>query len=253
MLKTMLPKIFQPYIHKNLCRIGDKEDGGYVISQNIFKKCKYLITCGVGNNFSFEKEFSKKFNGKIITYDHTVKNKFDFEKLKLFFFKENYKVIVNYLKFKLFFDNYKNIHKVLKVIPIDIKNYNQNSISIKKIIKKNCFLKIDIEGDEYRLLQTIIFKEKNILQLVIEFHNVDLFLDKIEYFIKKLKYLKLIHLHGCNYGAIYKNIPSILEMTFLNIKYFKDFNKNAKKKKFPINNLDYPNKKIRKDIVINFK
>ena len=103
----MLPKNFRPYIHKNLCRIGDKNDGGYVISQSIFKKCKYLITCGVGNNFSFEKDFSKKFSGKILTYDHTVRNKLNFQNFKLFFFKENYNVLINYIKFKLFFKKKK--------------------------------------------------------------------------------------------------------------------------------------------------
>ena len=75
----MLPKIFKPYksIKKNLIRIGPNTDGGYVIDKRVIKKIKTLISCGLNDDWEFEKEFLKiNSNCKILTYDHTVNKKF---------------------------------------------------------------------------------------------------------------------------------------------------------------------------------
>jgi FkbM family methyltransferase len=45
------------------------------------------------------------------------------------------------------------------------------------------FLKIDIEGSEYRILEEIIELQDFICGIVIEFHNIDLHEDKILSFI----------------------------------------------------------------------
>ena len=77
-------------------------------------------------------------------------------------------------------------------------------------------MKIDIEGDEYRILEDIINNEKIIEGIAIEFHDVDLHLDKIIYFIKKIN-LTLIHIHPNNYSSYGKDgIPSSLENFFKN-------------------------------------
>ena len=44
---------------------------------------------------------------------------------------------------------------------------------------KPVFFKIDIEGSEYRILDDLINYQKVIEGLVVEFHNVDLHLEKI--------------------------------------------------------------------------
>lgn len=58
--------------------------------------------------------------------------------------------------------------------------------------------------------------QKILSGLVIEFHNVDLHLDKILDFIKKIN-LELIHVHANN-GGIPKldlnNNPTVIELTF---------------------------------------
>jgi hypothetical protein len=45
----MLPKIFRPIEVSDLIRLGNKFDGGYVVSKSIFKKTKQLITFGLFN------------------------------------------------------------------------------------------------------------------------------------------------------------------------------------------------------------
>ena len=56
--------------------------------------------------------------------------------------------------------------------------------SIFERIKSNkIFLKIDIEGSEYRILDDLIRYQDLIKGLVIEFHNIDLHMEKILNFI----------------------------------------------------------------------
>ena len=91
-------------------------------------------------------------------------------------------------------------------------------ISMEKVFEdwatEKLFLKMDIEGSEYRCLETIIQNQEKICGLAIEFHDVDLHLDKINYFIKRLN-LTLIHVHANNSSPVTSSgIPLVLELTF---------------------------------------
>ena len=75
----MLPKFLKPYHTKksNLIRIGPNTDGGYVIDKRIINRTRTIITCGLNDDWEFEKDFLKKNNKcEIIAYDHTVNQKF---------------------------------------------------------------------------------------------------------------------------------------------------------------------------------
>ena len=112
-------------------------------------------------------------------------------------------------------------------------------------------LKIDIEGDEYKVLEDVKNVETHLDHLIIEFHHVKKNLSTIEMFVKKNKLLKLIHIHGNNYSPVRKGIPDTLEMTFVNKK---NYLIKAKKSKYeyPLKGIDYPNLKRREDISLNF-
>ena len=92
--------------------------------------------------------------------------------------------------------------------------YSLSSV-LKDLNFKEIFLKIDIEGSEYRVLETIISNHQKISGLVIEFHDCDINLSKIEWFIKNFN-LKLVHIHANNHGLVdlEKRIPLVLELTF---------------------------------------
>ena len=71
----MLPKIFKPYRSnkQNLLRIGPKSDGGYIIDRRVIKKTSVIISCGLNDDWEFEKCFLRlNPKCKIIAYDHTV-------------------------------------------------------------------------------------------------------------------------------------------------------------------------------------
>ena len=63
-------------------------------------------------------------------------------------------------------------------------------VYLKRYTKKNdrlpCFIKIDIETSEYRILDELIENQEKFTGIAIEFHDVDLHLDKILKFITSL-------------------------------------------------------------------
>ena len=89
--------------------------------------------------------------------------------------------------------------------------------TVNKFEKFPIFLKIDIEGSEYRILDEILKNQNKFCGLVIEFHNADLNKKIIIEFIKNLK-MNLVHIHGNNVGNksfLDKNgNPTLIEMTF---------------------------------------
>ena len=66
--------------------------------------------------------------------------------------------VFKFVDYKLFFR--KNVHISKKVV---LKKKNNNEISLTEILnnKENVILKIDIEGDEYKILNTINKEQKN--------------------------------------------------------------------------------------------
>ena len=80
--------------------------------------------------------------------------------------------------------------------------------------QKPVFIKCDIEGWEYRILNDLIAYESQISGMVIEFHDVDLHRTKIENFIEIFS-LELVHIHPNNHSGIDENgDPLVLELTF---------------------------------------
>ncbi len=217
----MLPKIFKPSGLYDLIRIGKNNDGGYLICKNSLTQSEYLVSFGINNDFSFEEQFFKYKKKKVIAFDPTVTNKFFIKEILLSFVKLNLKSflfsIINFYKFKKFFNLAENKFFLKKIGKGG--NVNQDYISIDTIVKlvdrrKNIFFKIDIEGSEYRILDDILKYQNIISGLAIEFHDVDLNIEKISNFLTKFD-LKLVHLHANNwmdYGL--NNIPTCLEMSF---------------------------------------
>ena len=245
---------------KNLLRLGPKRDGGYIVDKRIFGKIKYIITCGLSDEWDFEKHFLE-YNDKacVHAYDHTVNSYFwikrffkDIIHLVLFKKLSLWKIIsiFKYFDYIKFFKG-RNKHFKTKISNTNIKD---SSITIEKIVKnkKNILLKIDIEGSEYNILNDIINNNKKIMFLIIEFHSIKKNLKKINKFVSQLKYLKIIHIHGNNVNKTDKyGYPYALELCFIN-KRIIGKSKNRNLNYYPLSGLDYPNVKRNKDIKLIF-
>ena len=259
----MLPKYLKPFHidNENLIRIGPKLDGGYILDKRIVHITKKIITCGLNDDWEFEKHFLKiNPSCEVLAYDHTVNKEFWIKRFKKdilhFFLFKKLKLrkilsIFKYYDYISFFKN-KNKHYELKISNENIKN---KEITINKILNDhdNLILKVDIEGDEYNILKQILKNSKKINALLIEFHDVQKNTNLIKEFIKESKDLKLIHIHGNNVSCVDKNIdPNIIELTFTNVEKIK-FDQKITEKKYPIENLDYKNIHRKDDFVLKFE
>ncbi len=258
----MLPLFLKPYDVgiKNLIRVGPNTDGGYVIHKESILLTKKIITCGLNDDWKFEKEFQKlNENCSVIAYDHTIDSNFWYQRFKKdiihFFLLKKLRLskiikMFDYIDYKIFFNN-KNKHLLKKIVK---KPKKENEISIIEVVQNldDIILKIDIEGDEYDILSDITKNSQKIISLIMEFHNLEINLDKIESFINENKYLKLIHIHGNNFKDVDSNgDPNDVELTFVNINRI-NISKEKSSNNYPIIGLDYKNFKRKDDIKLTF-
>ena len=258
----MLPSFLKPYNVKteNLIRIGPKSDGGYIVHKDSINLTKKIITCGLNDDWKFEKNFTKLNNHCFVeAYDHTIDKDFWYQRFKKdiihFFLLKKLRLskiikMFDYIDYKIFFKK-KNIHFLKKVVRNSEK---EDEISLTDIIDnfEDIFLKVDIEGNEYEILPEVTKYSEKIISLIIEFHDIDSNLDKIEKFIIENKFLKLIHIHANNYKDINTNgNPNDIELTFVNKNKINISNERSQKS-YPIHGLDYKNLKRKKDIELKF-
>ena len=168
---------------------------------------------GLDLDWSFEEEFKKK-NDKIniICFDNNLDKKFILKKIIiqtiLIIFNKN----LNYLIFLI--KSFINFDVFIKKVTYKKKIINYGDVLKIQNDINNLFFKIDIEGSEYRILDELITIKNKITGLVIEFHDVDLHLSKIQNFINNIG-LKLIHIHPNNFGGLDKfGNPYLIELTF---------------------------------------
>ena len=249
-----LPIFLEPIYETDLVRVGNNFDGGYIIPSESLKNTEQLYSFGLNDNHSFEKDFHKKTNAKVICFDESVNFKFFLKKIIF----GNFKKINNYIDYIFFFDGKKKVHVKKNIIPKNLTisynpNYHGRIEDIESLMENNScnkiFFKIDIEGSEYRLLDQLIKYQNKMTGLVIEFHNADLHLNKIKNFVEKLD-LQIVHIHANNWGHITASgMPTVFEITFSPKVFNKKINN---KKKYPIN-IDRSNHQFSEDLPLDFK
>lgn len=243
-----LPILFKPKKNYKLIRVGKDNDGGYLLGLNSILSSNYLISFGICDDWSFEIKCLKlKNNLKINCYDNQlsyfflIKNIF-ISFIRLFYLNSNFFQFFNYIKKIIIFSSIKK--------KINFKKKFINRYEFRKIAKskKKIFFKIDIEGNEYRILNELLHIKKNIVGLIIEFHDIDLHQKKILDFIKKIN-LTLTHIHPNNNSYLDKTSnPRCVELTFEKSPIILD----KKKVKLPKDN-DMPCNPLLKDYKLKFK
>lgn len=226
----MLPKCFKPEKEYSLIRLGQDNDGGYLVEKESIENSMSLITLGLGYDWTFEKDYFKYKKNPIFCYDHTINYSAVKKKSRSYIasylfriFKPKYLLKKNFTKnliknIFLYRDYKKTFSTYAKHVESRIGSGNR-SVSLNQIIEDRnnimpAFLKIDIEGSEYRIIDQIIAHQNKFTGIAIELHDVDLHLDKIKNFIKNLN-MTLVHIHPQNPAFVTdQNIPTQIELTF---------------------------------------
>ena len=243
-----LPSVFSHESASDLIRVGRNNDGGYLVSFSDIEKTKVLIGLGINDDWSFEQDFKNIKNVEVFAYDASISQgifikKFIKALLKFYRPRSIYKKFLTILSYRSFFDKKSNYH-FKKFVGLNFDNDHHCTFGsvLEKVAYDDIFLKVDIEGSEYRFLNEIIANENRICGMVIELHDCDVHLKSIQEFIKSFS-LKLVHVHANNCAPIRANdrLPLVLELTFS--KYCKEF----VIKSLP-HELDMPNNKRQSEI-----
>lgn len=245
-----LPAGYKPKKNFSLIRLGRDNDGGYLIGYNTIKNTKSLISFGILDDCSFENDFKRKNSVEIFCFDLTDYKSYWIRRIYNDFgssiYNFNFSFLKNtikrYFEFKRFFEAEENFLYKKNIIKGSLKELMENL----NMIKKPFLIKIDIEGSEYRLLDEILFHQKFLTGLVIEFHDVDLNQEKISEFIKNFN-LELTHIHPNNFGLKDENgDPKVIEMTFEKNPLIEEGLNNLP------NDLDQPCDSKNQEIELNF-
>lgn len=214
----------------DLKRWGGSRDGGYVLFPEAAFKSDVLYTYGVGHSTTFESDYCTLLENQAIAFDHTVRRLPHAHK-GIIFVKEG---VAAEKRDKM--DSYMNHHK--------------------KFGGEAPLLKIDIEGWEYEVIESI---PQDLLEkspvLLLEVHNLDTKLDKFVQMMEKINQtFALVHIHPNNWGITFDvdgyPFPEVLELSFVNKKYTPALEEVILD--LPLADLDRKNHSRRPDININY-
>jgi hypothetical protein len=204
-----------------LIRIGSLYDGGYLVVDD-FSLRDILVSLGIGDNADFEYNISKRIE-RIIAFDHTV-------------------------------DSIPNMSSNTQFIKLGVKAKSVNQfVTLTSIIedipeKNDLLLKIDIEGSEWEVLDSMSDKElTRFRQIVGEFHgfNEEANFETINRVLGKiLQNFVVVHTHANNWGQyeIIKRIavPDVIEITFLRKDAQEVFTNKVKNQMVELNSRNNP-------------
>ena len=218
-MNAKLPTFLNFQSATDLVRLGRDFDGGYLASQSDISNTDVLVSLGINDDWSFEEDFIAIKDVEVFAYDANMSEKHFFNYFKRSLRNLNSKFTLHWFKtwknYKKFFSQ-KKVHHIKKFVGLNSSNELYCTVS-------SIFLKCDIEGWEYRFLDTLIKNQNRISGLVIEFHDFDIHLEKIKDFVKNFD-LKIAHVHANNTVPVRSDddLPLVMELTFS--KYCKHLN-----------------------------
>jgi hypothetical protein len=216
--KHALHDLFYVYHFDNKIRLGNTNDGGYVIGALDNPNYDCYLSCGVNDEESFSRDFINKYNmneNNSFAFDASIEK-----------YPTQYTDKITWYK-KFIGDKNDNTYTTMDDI---IDKYN------------NIFMKMDIETGEYpwfkHIEQNKLNKFKQIVLEIHKLHEID-FIEQCKILLEKInKTHYLIHIHGNNHAPVHKGIPVALEATYVNKNMFDNI-PELNKVKLPIPNLDY--------------
>ena len=222
-MSKVLPKAFFPKGTYDCIRVGGKYDGGYLVEKKSLHESKALLALGIGTGYTFEKDFLKLNPVPLQAYDVCDPFRVHFRHfvasvIRCMLLRAS---IARAFKALTLFWSFKNLFRGEdRTCSTSAVGYNGSySKSLGKIIEEKdlpepFFIKCDIEGGEYWMLNDLLSNAQKISGLVIELHAIELHMQKILDFIEKFP-LELVHIHPNNCDKNKDtNLPLAIEMTF---------------------------------------
>jgi hypothetical protein len=240
----------RPIACGTMVRLGSANDGGYVVPLDAVKSAGALVSFGLRFDWNFERDF-RRLNPQAVVhcYDHTVSSRG-----ALFFSAtETLRFLTNFrphtLRGAMTWFDYRGFFRG------DVKHFQQrvwrdrdrNSVTVSDALarvqdRRPVFLKIDIEGSEYRIMDDVLENADAIGAIAIEFHDLDIYPERFNETVEALRAkFHVVHIHANNYADLSPHdFPGALELTLLNKTLFKQ-EPVISAQRYPLAGLDQPN------------
>lgn len=217
----MLPAEWAPVQGVRLVRVGPAHDGGYVIPEPVMDRVDVLVSCGLNDDWRFEQDFLARTGARVECYDHTVDDAFWRWRLVRHGIalrhgptRQRLRELRKRAEYMSFFDGDSATHHRVKIGYDGVGSTSLSSV-LEAELGRAVFLKIDIEGAEYRVLEEILEHSSGVLGFVVELHDIDLHRARISQFVAAATDYRVVHVHANNYGGTDGNgDPLVIEMTF---------------------------------------
>lgn len=258
----ILVKALQPVERDDLTRLGSANDGGYVVPLAAVTGARALVSFGLRFDWNFERDFRRlNPDATIHCYDHTVSGR----GALLFSVTETLRSLASlrpqtlrtaltWADYRLFFRGTTR-HFQQRIW----RDRSRNSVTISDVLERvkhlrPVFLKIDVEGSEYRILDDVLDNADAINAIAIEFHDLDIHGRSFNSILDDIRQkFHVVHVHANNYADLSPfNFPNALEVTFLNKRLFEQ-DPPASIRRYPVAGLDQPNDPATPDYEFDFR
>ncbi len=251
-ISARLPGCFEPVAGYDLERFGKDFDGGYLVDPRSVADAQLLLSFGMNEDWSFERSFCAYNDVPVEMYDASVGRR-EFKRRVRKKFATFYRIrhllrAINLVRSYDRFFRGKRRHHMLMIGFDSETSRSASSVFTEHATEKtdSVFFKVDIEGSEYRILDDLLAAQSKIAGMVIEFHDIDLHMDRIRAFVSALD-LNICHCHGNNFGGMdAQGQPLVIELSFSRYAPQKDG-----KAAFP-HPLDMANKRDHPDYALKF-
>lgn len=267
--ESLLPSWLRPSAGASpLVRVGRDHDGGYVLPASALADSDALLSLGVNDDWSFERDYLRRASRPVEAYDPTVGfvhflgrgllllwhvlawPLLSGSQRRLVHGRRPWATLVDYLRFF----RGEARHLRLWVGAADAPG----SVSLASALasprlaaRRRVLVKMDIEGAEYAALAALPARDlERVDSLVVEFHQVPDRLGELRALADRLAPAFAVrHVHANNYAGVKAGLPEVLEVTWTRRA---PGDAPPASPRLPLPGLDQPNRAGLPDIVLRF-
>lgn len=224
-IEAVLPGYLRPIDGVDCVRIGPSGDGGYVLPREALKRTDWLISLGLGADWRFEEEFRSRSGAPVTAYDHTVTTKFWARRTvgRMLRPLRRRRIVDDlrhnpsgtYLRYRRFFRGGECEHR-----RVEVGDGARGTVSAEEILA-DCpgsaiWVKMDIEGAEWKTLAHWVAGSHRLAGMVVEFHDVARHADELRRFVAELPDFAVVNTSVNNVGGVMPDAtPVLVELTLV--------------------------------------
>ncbi|MGB8816490.1 MAG: FkbM family methyltransferase [Rhizobiaceae bacterium] len=257
---AVLPAHWKP-VPVALVRLGSKQDGGYVVSKDAVDASAGLISFGIARDWSFELDLAslKPADFTIDCFDPTT----DLPRAAGISRSRRIRQVLSGKRhwrhvhiggrsgFNSFFNgSARTLHRnwICRPGQSGVASLTFDEVMEKLSPRKPVFLKVDIEGSEWSVLDGIVRHSNMIAGMAIEFHNLQSKFSELGPDHRLFQAFSVCNVHANNCVPEFTSLPEVIEFSFFNKKLQLADGSDAVDRA----NLNAPNTRANREITLGY-